>query len=63
MTKELKIILTEQELKLLSQSAAQQFRRTQDQARFLIVSALQGQNKSDAPTYQSESVAFATSNQ
>lgn len=40
MTKQIKVILTEQELRLLSQIATKQCRRTQDHARFLIVSAL-----------------------
>lgn len=44
MTKQLKIILTENELQMLNQIAAKQCRRATDQARFFVVSALDPPN-------------------
>lgn len=40
MTKQIKVILTEEELSRLNQIAARECRRSTDHARFLIVSAL-----------------------
>lgn len=66
MTKQIKIVLTEHELRLLNHVATQQCRRPQDHARFLIVSGLDispsdKQDKSaTGKVYEAETVcAFA----
>lgn len=57
MTKQIKIVLTEQELKLLSQSASQQCRRPHDQARFLLLTGLGLMNGQQQPNEKSDDQA------
>ncbi len=66
MTKILKIALTETEMQLLLKSSALDCRRPQEQARYILRSALLGNSVSEkskgtaSQTWQGESSTFAT---